>query len=292
MPLAANERPRLSRHRRPRREDGAAQRECIDARDLYARPSDGWDMSLNDSVPKTVAFIVGTRTTAGATRQVPIGTGFFLGVRVADDGPTTRAFTLYLVTAAHVVRTELQTWVRLTGMEGALEDVPIPAWEFHWRDDVAIAVLDLDRRDPPYRMAVMPIPDFVSVGYQPMLGDNVYFAGLFSPIRAMGETNVPLVRSGTLAAWAQHGVPLRMPTPAPRGRPSQPAVPARLARGYGVRWAAQRNGPFRSGRSRAAHEPPHSPSSVATSSQGGGSASGVSARRPMYVSCRLVPSCM
>lgn len=167
-------------------------------------------MALNDTVPKTVAFIIGRRSKHGHSQPTPIGTGFFLGVRTPEEPQSTRAFTLYLVTAAHVVRPEPATWVRLRRSDGTLEDIPIPQWEFHERDDVALAVMELDEAEQPYGIAVMPVPDFFQIGYSPMLGDRVYFIGLFSPIPAMGEMNVPLVRSGTLAAWAQERVPMKM----------------------------------------------------------------------------------
>lgn len=163
---------------------------------------------LSDTFPKTVAFIVGTRDRDGVRRQLPIGTGFFLGYR-KPLGSLGRLFTTYLVTAAHVVRTEPETWVRVRRADGSLEDLPVPEWEFHHRDDVAVAVMELPDSEPRFDVSVMPYRDFVDMGYRPMAGDRVYFIGLFSPIPAMGERNVPLVRSGTLAAWRQSGVPIR-----------------------------------------------------------------------------------
>jgi hypothetical protein len=130
-----------------------------------------------------------------------------------------RAFTTYLVTAAHVIRTEVETWVRVRRLDGSLEDKPIEEqWMFHDRDDVAVTPIELEE----YDIALLPIPDFLpshrSLRHgartfinRPMLGDQVYFAGLFAPIPAMGERNIPLVRSGTLAAMAQPDVPLRLP---------------------------------------------------------------------------------
>lgn len=181
-------------------------------------------MALNDALPRAVAFIIGTRSRQNIAQPTPIGTGFFLGVRTPDEPQSTRAFTHYLVTAGHVVRAEPETWVRLRRMDGILEDVPIPEWMFHDRDDVAVAVMELDETEQPYDIAVMPVPDFFPVGapqrhpprprqirHRPMLGDRVYFIGLFAPISAMGERNVPLVRSGTIAAWAQQNVPLPLP---------------------------------------------------------------------------------
>lgn len=188
----------------------------------YGLRAIGTYVALNDTFPKTVAFIIGRRSRGGSSRQTPIGTGFFLGVRTPDEPQSTRAFTLYLVTAAHVVRSEPEVWVRLRRIDGTLEDVPIPEWAFHDRDDVALAVMELDETEQPYDIGLIPIPDFFAAGaaerhplarfrHRPMLGDPVYFIGLFSPIPTMGERNVPLVRSGTLAAWAQERVPLKMP---------------------------------------------------------------------------------
>jgi hypothetical protein len=203
-----------------------AQSEIIPRRETGGRRSVraiGSYMALNDTMPKAVAFIIGRRSNAGMARSMPIGTGFFLGVRTPPNPRTTRAHTLYLVTAAHVVRSEPQTWVRMRRSDKSLEDIPIPEWTFHDRDDIALTVLELDETEQPYDIAVLPIPDFLPsyaphrysdknrVRFRPMLGDRVYFVGLFSPISAMGEQNVPLVRSGTVAAWAQERVPLKMP---------------------------------------------------------------------------------
>jgi len=158
---------------------------------------------LNDTFPKTVAFVVGIRKGA----QTPIGTGFFLGVR-RPEVRGQRAFTSYLVTAAHVVRTEPVTWVRLRQMTGGLVDVPVRGWEFHDHDDVAVAVWDPPDTERRFDIDVMPLPGFVTGDYDQMLGDRVYFSGLFAPLRAMEEANIPLVRSGTLAAWRQPRVPM------------------------------------------------------------------------------------
>ncbi len=178
-------------------------------------------MALNDNIPRTVAFIIGRRVKSGVSQQTPIGTGFFLGVRI--EPPSPRAATLYLVTAAHVVRAEPETWVRLRRMDGSLEDLLVPERVVHDHADVAIAPVELDETGQPFDISWMPVPDFLPAGapgrYQgeprlrdrPMLGDRVYFIGLFSPIPAMGERNVPLVRSGTLAAWAQERVPVKLP---------------------------------------------------------------------------------
>jgi len=123
---------------------------------------------LNDQFPKTVAFIVGARPAPGGrTAQTPIGTGFFIGVpRPVERGQ--RAFISYLVTAAHVVRSEPETSVRLRRMDGTLLDMPVPKWEVHERDDVALAVWDPPAMDQRFDVSVMPLPGFVTGSYEPM----------------------------------------------------------------------------------------------------------------------------
>ena len=182
-------------------------------------------MGLSSGLTKSVAFIIGTRQRQGAAVPLPIGTGFLLGVRPPSEPSSRRAFTLYLATAAHVVRGENPTWVRLRRLEGELEDVPVAGWFIHDRADVAIAVLDLEERHTPYDIAVLPIPDFLPAGAEqrygarrrpltrddrPMLGDAVYFIGLFTSLPSMGARNLPLVRSGTLAAMSVEKVPVTM----------------------------------------------------------------------------------
>jgi S1-C subfamily serine protease len=119
-------------------------------------------VALNETIPKVVAFVIGRRSTDEGS-GTPIGTAFFIGVRTPPEPQSTRAFTLYLVTAAHVVRSEPETWVRLRRMNGSLEDIPILGWEFHERDDVALTVMELDEEDQPYDISVLPIPDFLPV---------------------------------------------------------------------------------------------------------------------------------
>ena len=180
-------------------------------------------MALNDSIPKSVTFVIGWRKESGASRkQIPIGTGFLVGVRPPIGTPMTRAFTVYVVTAAHVVQAESESWIRLRRISGELEDIPVTDWIFHDRDDVAIAPLELDETHDHFDIALLPIPDFLprsfdwrhgerTDAFRPMLGDPVYFVGLFSPVPSLSEKNVPLVRSGTLAAIAQPDIPVRRP---------------------------------------------------------------------------------
>lgn len=85
-----------------------------------------------------------------------------------------------------------------------------------------MAALELDESGSPFDIALRPVPDFCPtaaatrcgeprVRSRPMLGETVSFVGLFAPIAAMGEQNVPLVRSGTLAAIDQEKVPIALP---------------------------------------------------------------------------------
>jgi hypothetical protein len=185
----------------------------------------GAALGLSSGLTKSVAFIIGNRQRRGEWVRLPIGTGFVLGVRPPPEPPPRRAFTLYLATAAHVVKAEESTWIRLRRLGGELEDLPVVGWSIHEHADVAVAVLDLDERHTPYDIAVLPIPDFLpegaeqrygdrrrplSLNERPMLGDTVYFIGLFTSLPSLGDRNVPLVRSGTLAAMSVEDVPVTM----------------------------------------------------------------------------------
>ena len=148
-------------------------------------------MALLDGFAKGVSFIVGTRKTdEGAARPIPIGTGFFIGFRTPPEPQSSRAFTLYLTTAGHVVRSELETWVRMRRLDGSLHDLPIALddWFIHDIADVAITPLELDEAEQPFDISVMPVPDFFPSGAKsrhrlrqtfnrPMLGDTVYARG-------------------------------------------------------------------------------------------------------------------
>ena len=159
--------------------------------------------------------------------MVPIGTGFFVGV------PTKRrpdGVHWYLATAAHVVAHTPDVHVRIRGAEGLI-DLPVNPW-FRAQDarvDLAVAPF----MPPPGADHLhYPLTDFLSDAHEaPYLGDPVYFVGLLGFVPSMGLHNVPMVRSGTLGALDQPGVPVRFPGNI-RGEVTAHLIDCRSYRGF------------------------------------------------------------
>ncbi|MEK6190744.1 MAG: trypsin-like peptidase domain-containing protein [Chloroflexota bacterium] len=163
-------------------------------------------MPLNDQYPKSVVFVVGLRRdpASGAFVQTAIGTAFFVAIPTALPDRV----WVYLVTAAHVVEAETETWVRVRAKNGLLPLVRVPQWTIHPKDDVAVTLVggvanDLD-------MICVQEAIFLDVWpRKPTVGDRVYFIGLLAMAESMVQENVPMVRSGTLGRMYQERVPLR-----------------------------------------------------------------------------------
>jgi hypothetical protein len=131
-----------------------------------------------------------------------IGTAFSVGVPTAVPDRS----WIYVVTAAHVVESGSQTWIRVRMKDGSLRELSIPKWTSHPRDDVAVAFMGY----PDVDMTLIPVSRLLDEWpTQPMLGDRVYFLGLLALAESMVEENVPMVRSGTLGRLYQDRVPLR-----------------------------------------------------------------------------------
>jgi hypothetical protein len=162
-------------------------------------------MALGARYTKSVVLILGGDSEEGATLQ---GTGFVAGTPDAEPG----LVIPFVVTAAHVVRTFAFTAVRLSMKDGSVTDHPITKWQIHDVEDVAIALLypvDADL------VEVSPIPIDQFVGHEETefpisVGDTVFFGGLLGQVESMGKANVPMIRSGTVGALHQDGVPMRL----------------------------------------------------------------------------------
>lgn len=165
-------------------------------------------LPLSDIAPRSTAFVLAQRTVGGVQRRIPIGTAFFVAVPVSD-----RSRVSYLVTAAHVVRTEPQAWVRLSLADGGVEDFPVHEWVFHPTEDVAATPFDKPG-DANLQWTEFHPSNFADVWWtkkrHPGLGDRVYYMGLLSDVEAMGDRNIPMVRSGTIGALFQERIPLRL----------------------------------------------------------------------------------
>lgn len=120
----------------------------------------------------------------------------------------------YIVTAAHVVEGVDDTFVRIRMEDGSFRDEPVPDWIPHGKHDVAVAPID-----PPegHDLIATGIDQFIDWpgAFEEFgeieLGDHVYFIGLLGKVKAMTERNVPIVRTGFLAALMQENIPVKRP---------------------------------------------------------------------------------
>lgn len=146
------------------------------------------------------------RGSGDATRIEPVGTGFFVG----SNGSRPGLIHPQLVTARHIVVPALERYGKLYARisEGdKLVDVPIEKWVIPdaVTDDIAVAPY-------PYAAKYWHTESFLSErDAEPYLGDAVYFIGLLKWVPEMATSNVPMVRSGTLGAMNQSGIPVKMP---------------------------------------------------------------------------------
>ena len=143
-----------------------------------------------------------------------MGTGFL--VSVPSNKPPVFLHA-YVVTATHVVQPYPVTLVRLRVSPSEFVDVPVPQWEHHHAADVSVAPLRPVRAKLTRRPITVTIESerFVGsgdvMGWEPELGERVYFLGLFDRFREMGERNIPLTRSGSVAAFYVQDVPIGPP---------------------------------------------------------------------------------
>jgi len=193
-------------------------------------------MPIADQWRWCVAFIViDEQDDSGAWVRKPKGTGFFVRMSewLRQEKPYRWIDYIYLVTARHVARRANPGYVRVH-LKGSAEsrrlvagvrDVPIEGrWFVNHDDTKDVAVIPVNL--PRHEYWFMPINvsehhkddsplTFVSqraVG----LGERVFFIGLLANAERMGEDNVPMVRTGTLGAVWQEGIPVREH---PGGRP-------------------------------------------------------------------------
>lgn len=167
-------------------------------------------MALSTTLQKTVVF-VGGKLEAGTDQEPPLrGTGFITLVPSADPEQS----YLYVVTAAHVVRPLATRFIRLSRRDGTTLDLNIPAdnWDFHPIADVAVGQFGIDPDEVD--LAVMPTEYFVGRAAPQFAagpGDEVVFAGLLGLVEPMGQRRIPMVRTGSIGALYQDGIPMRRP---------------------------------------------------------------------------------
>lgn len=167
-------------------------------------------MAISTKFIDTAVFISGARHIGGPTDAALVGTGFVATVPTVDPD----SGFMYVVTAAHVVRPFLSTFVRLSRHDGTVTDLQVAAesWVFHPVEDVAVAPIVLPAAG--ISLTIVPTTSFVGVAeteFQPGPGDEVFFPGLLGQVPSMGARNVPMVRGGIIGALHQDGIPMRLP---------------------------------------------------------------------------------
>jgi Trypsin-like peptidase domain len=166
-------------------------------------------VALGKAYTKPVVFISGSPLSDPEAEPSLRGTGFLVGFRSEvnpDQG------WVYIVTAAHVVRPLVAALVRMSKPDGSVADHAIEEWFFHPADDIAVA-----RLPPPYsdyEFYAVEAKDLVGTAEPqrpPQPGADVYIAGLLRVVPAMGEQNIPMVRTGSVGALYQDNIPMRLP---------------------------------------------------------------------------------
>jgi hypothetical protein len=167
-------------------------------------------MALSQKFINTAVFIAGAKDVGPPSDASLQGTGFIVQMPASDPD---KCF-LYVVTAAHVVRSFNSTFVRVSRKDGSVMDLHVPRgdWVFHWREDIAVALVTLMPSE--VSVTVIPTESFVGVAetqFAPGPGDEVFFAGLLGLVPSMARRNIPMVRGGMIGALGQGDIPVRIP---------------------------------------------------------------------------------
>jgi hypothetical protein len=163
-------------------------------------------MALGEQYAKTVVFISGQLD--GEEEAKLRGTGFLIGLRFEADHD--QGF-VYIVTAAHVVRLVTASFVKLTRKDGTTVDHKVDEWIFHASEDIAVTRMPLPYED--YDFVAVEDKDIVGTTkrrWEPQPGADVYLVGLLGQVPSMGAQNIPMVRTGTIGALYQDGIPMRL----------------------------------------------------------------------------------
>jgi hypothetical protein len=138
-----------------------------------------------------------------------VGTGFFVGEKVAEDGPENFKY-VYLVTAKHIVagikcKTPIPNMgirVNVSGGETIDIDIPINSWLFHPDDtsvDAAILpVWNMGGADIKTIPPDIAITDELTKKHGIGIGDEVCITGLFYKHYG-NKRNLPILRIGNIA---------------------------------------------------------------------------------------------
>jgi hypothetical protein len=165
-------------------------------------------MLVDEQFRKCVTFLYADVTEQGVTNRIPIGSAFFVGVRLFDGADNPGHRVIYVVTPRHVIDVPADLWLRMRLKSDGYRDLPIDqrTWVWHRSSDVAIAAIPFsdafDWRSIPFE--VFADREFVeehSVGE----GDEVFFSGLFIGHYGRGAPQ-PIIRFGNVALMPREPV--------------------------------------------------------------------------------------
>ena len=164
---------------------------------------------VSEMYSSAVVFITTPMVEAGSD-TTPIGTGFVVAMPVEVKGEI-GAF-LYVVTAAHVVRSFNTTCIKIRRTDGSITDLPVKRWAYHSYMDIAATPLG-DGTGQFIRRCI-PIEQFVGIAQpdiRPAVGDEVFFVGLLGQVDEMASSLKPMARGGIIGALYEERVPIRLP---------------------------------------------------------------------------------
>jgi hypothetical protein len=92
-----------------------------------------------------------------------------------------------------------------------LKHPEVTGWVYGASEEIDVAVAPFRIRPADLLHQLYPLENFLTrLNERPYMGDPVYFIGLLAFVPEMHRTNIPMVRSGTLGAMNQRGIPMRL----------------------------------------------------------------------------------
>jgi hypothetical protein len=171
-------------------------------------------MNILQEIKKSVSFIYSYDE---KQNPVPIGTGFFVGVKMHN----TDQFHVYFVTAKHVVQDKQKKYLskiflRLNQLNGDAGLIPLNDLTFieHDDNDVDLAIFNYlpDQKKYDFRFVqdeLIASKDVIEK-HKIAEGDEVFFAGLFTSHIGQ-KRNQPITRFGKVALMSEEKIEWREP---------------------------------------------------------------------------------
>lgn len=173
------------------------------------RPAIGeWTkMLISEHLRNCVTFLYAQRKTqSGGLEKYPVGTVFFVGMRVQVGPGYAPIDDVYAVTARHVIDGYPELWMRMRNPDGGFRDVAVPkgAWAQHSSTDVAVAALH-EPRGVTFILTDLFVTQGWSTTHEIAEGEEVFFSGLFVGHYGRGVPQ-PIIRFGNIALMPREPV--------------------------------------------------------------------------------------